>query len=182
VQIAGVTGDVIDIGLVRLHIMEVATDTADPHATGRVVVFSNAVVFQPNAGLFKQIPGTNFRWHEISLTLAADSNYQLVEQRMLEAVNSVYAKFKDSMEGQRRHMEKELTGISVRSLEPESRLRLTQTGLEVVIRYPVELNSAARVDDEMARAMLDAIAKEPRLRLVGSGTPNIQPIAETHLA
>ncbi len=178
VQIAGVTGDVIDIGLVRLHIMEVATDTADPRATGRVVVFSNAVVFQPNAGLFKQIPGTNFRWHEISLTVAADSNYHQVEERMMTAVNSVFQKFKESMETQRRRMERELTGISVRSLEPESRVRLTQTGLEVVIRYPVELTSAAQIDDDMARAMLDAISKEPRLRLVGSGTPNIQPVAE----
>jgi small-conductance mechanosensitive channel len=178
VQIAGVTGDVIDIGLVRLHIMEVAADTADPRATGRVVVFSNAVVFQPNAGLFKQIPGTSFRWHEISLTVAADSNYHGVEERMMAAVNSVFAKFKESMETQRRRMERELTGISVRSLEPESRVRWTQTGLEVVIRYPVELSNAAKIDDEMARAMLDAIGKEPRLKLVGSGTPNIQAVAE----
>lgn len=178
VQIAGVTGDVIDIGLVRLHIMEVATDTADPRATGRVVVFSNAVVFQPNAGLFKQIPGTNFRWHEISLTVAADSNYHAVEERMMAAVNSVYEKLKESMEVQRRRMERELSGISVRSFQPESRVRWTQTGLEVVIRYPVDLSSVAQIDDDMARAMLDAISKEPRLKLVGSGTPNIQPVVE----
>jgi small-conductance mechanosensitive channel len=173
VQVAGVTGDVIDIGLVRLHIMEVGSSDADARATGRVVVFSNSVVFQPNSGLFKQIPGTSFVWHDISLTLAAHSNYQLVEQRMMEAVNSVYAKYKEKMEGQRRRMEQSLTGINVRSLDPESRLRLTQTGLEVVIRYPVDLANAAQIDDEMARALLDAIGKEPRLRLVGSGTPNI---------
>ena len=182
VQVAGVTGDVIDIGLVRLHIMEVASENADARATGRVVVFSNAVVFQPNAGLFKQIPGTSFRWHEISLTLAADSNYHLVEQRMMEAVNSVYAKYQERMEAQRSRMERELTGINVRSLRPESRLRLTQSGLEVVIRYPVELSNAAQIDDDMARAMLDAIAKEPRLKLVGSGTPNIQPVTEGQAA
>lgn len=176
VQIAGVTGDVIDIGLVRLHIMEVASENTDARATGRVVVFSNAVVFQPNAGLFKQIPGTSFRWHEISLTLEADSNYHLVEKRMMDAVNSVFEKYKEIMERQRRQMERELTGLSVRALNPESRLRLTQTGLEVVIRYPVELSNAAQIDDDMARAMLDAIAKEPRLKLVGSGTPNIQPV------
>ncbi|MGZ4790092.1 MAG: mechanosensitive ion channel domain-containing protein [Terriglobales bacterium] len=178
VQIAGVTGDVIDIGLVRLHIMEVGAEGTDARATGRVVVFSNAVVFQPNAGLFKQIPGTNFVWHQISLTLAADSNYHLVEKRIMEAVNSVYAKYKDAMEIQRRRMEQNLTGVSIRPLDPETRLRLTQGGLEVVIRYPVELSNAAQIDDEMARALLDAISKEPRLKLVGTGTPNIQPVTD----
>jgi len=182
VQIAGVTGDVIDIGLVRLHIMEIGTGGTDARATGRVVVFSNSVVFQANTGLFKQIPGTNFVWHDISLTLAADSNYHLVEKRMLEAVNSVYEKYKDTMESQRRRMEQSLSGISVRPLNPESRLRLTQTGLEAVIRYPVELSNSAQIDDDMARALLDAIAKEPRLRLVGSGTPNIQAVTEGQAA
>ena len=64
------------------------------------------------------------------------------------------------------------------SVGRQSRLRLTQGGLEVVIRYPLEMSNAAQIDDDMARAMLDAIAKEPRLRLVGSGTPNIQAVVE----
>jgi small-conductance mechanosensitive channel len=178
VQIAGVTGDVIDIGLVRLHIMEVDTSVSNARATGRVVVFSNAVVFQPNAGLFKQIPGTNFNWHEIRLTLAAESNYHLVEQRLKKAVDTVYSDYKADMENQRRRMEQSLNTITTGPLDPESRLRLTQSGLEVVIRYPVDLTNAASIDDSMARALLDAIGQEPRLRLVGSGTPNIQAVPE----
>jgi len=182
VQVAGVTGDVIDVGLVRLHIMEVGTEGTDARATGRVVVFSNAVVFQPNAGLFKQIPGTSFVWHDISLTLAPESNYQDVEKRLMEAINSVYDKYKDVMETQRRRMEQSLGGLTVRPLHPDSRLRLTQTGLEVVIRYPVELGNAPQIDDDMARALLSAVAKSPRLRLVGSGTPNIQAVVENQPA
>jgi len=182
IQVAGVTGDVIDIGLVRLHIMEVGTEGTDARATGRLVVFSNAVVFQPNAGLFKQIPGTSFVWHQISLTLAPESNYQEVEKRLMDAINSVYDKYKDVMETQRRRMEQSLGGMMVRPLHPESRLRLTQTGLEVVIRYPVELGNAPQIDDDMARALLSAVAKSPRLRLVGSGTPNIQAVVENQPA
>ena len=182
IQVAGVTGDVIDVGLVRLHIMEVGTEGTDARATGRVVVFSNAVVFQPNAGLFKQIPGTSFVWHDISLTLAPESNYQDVEKRLMEAINSVYDKYKDVMETQRRRMEQSLGGLTVRPLHPDSRLRLTQTGLEVVIRYPVELGNAPQIDDDMARALLSAVAKSPRLRLVGSGTPNIQAVVENQPA
>ena len=75
VNIAGVTGDVVDIGLVRLQLMEITRGPA-PLPTGRVVAFSNSVVFQAGSGMFKQIPGTNFLWHEITLTLDPKSNYR----------------------------------------------------------------------------------------------------------
>jgi small-conductance mechanosensitive channel len=176
VQVGTVTGDVVDIGLVRLHIMETISGASDVRPTGRVVAFSNSVVFQPTAGLFKQVPGTDFVWHEITLTLAADSNYRDVEERLMGAVRNVYARYQENMRAQRRRMEQMLSGVSVRELQPESRLRLKQTGLEVVIRFPVVLSDASEIDDEMTRTLLDAIGREPKLKLVGTGMPNIQPV------
>lgn len=170
VQVAGVTGEVVDIGLVRLHLMEFS----DGQPSGRVVVFSNSVVFQPNAGLFKQIPGTDFLWREITLTLAPSIDYRVVEDRLVEAVESIFAEYREKMERQRRILEKTLNPVSTQ-LIPRSRLRLKQTGLEVVIRYPVELQEAAIIDDRITRALLDEIERDPKLQLVGTGTPNIQP-------
>lgn len=177
VQISGVTGDVIDIGLIRLHLMEVGGSETDRQPTGRVVVFSNAVVFQPTASFYKQIPGTSFLWHEVSLTLAPDSDYALAEKRILGAVEKVYADYHDRIEQQYREMERTLN-IVTQVPKPRSRLRLTQTGLEVVIRFPVELESATEIDDRITREVLRALEQSPRLRLVGSGTPNIQPVSE----
>src|SRR5205807_8484610 len=111
VQISGVTGNVVDIGLIRLHLMELAGPGTDRQPTGRVVVFSNSIVFQPTASFFKQIPGTNFGWHEVTLILSPDSDYHLAEQRMLSAVKSVYAKYRNRIEEQHRHMEKTFTQI-----------------------------------------------------------------------
>ena len=84
VQIGGVTGEVIDIGLVRLHLMELSGNEYSP--TGRVVAFSNTIVFQPTSGLFKQIPGTNFLWHEITLRLSPENEYDSVKKRLLRVV------------------------------------------------------------------------------------------------
>jgi small-conductance mechanosensitive channel len=178
VQISSVTGNVIDIGLIRLHLMELGGPGTDPQPTGRVVVFSNSIVFQPTASFFKQIPGTNFGWHEVKLILAPDSDYSLAEKQMLTAVQSVYAKYHDKIVLQHEHIE-HAYGLGVDAPEPKSRLHLTQAGLEVVIRYPLELEHSVEVDDEITRALLDAIAKSPTLKLVGSGTPNIQPVTET---
>ena len=173
VQIAGVTGEVVEIGLVRIHLMELGTGGIEI-PTGRVVAFSNSIVFQPTAGLFKQIPGTNFGWHEITLMLSPDSDYTVVEQRLMEVVEAVFADYRENMEQQRRYMERIMATTSVNDLRPRSRLRLTQAGLEAVIRFPVDLSNSAEIDDKVTRELLKAIDREPRLKLVGSGTPSIR--------
>jgi len=174
VQVAGVTGDVVDIGLVRLHLMEV-TGGPSPRPTGRVVVFSNAVVFQANAGLFKQIPGTSFLWHEITLTLGPETDYRAAEKRLLEAVNQVFDDYREKMELQRRSMERAINTAGIREFAPESHLHITAAGLEVVIRYPVELSTAAEIDDRVTRALIENIGREPRLRLLGSTIKTEEP-------
>jgi len=172
VQIAGVYGEVVDIGLVRLHLLELASGGADA-PTGRVVAFSNSIVFQPN-GLFKPIPGTSFLWHEITVTVAPDGDYNFVERRLLEAVEAVFADYRDEMEEQRRNMERMLSAAPIGELRPHSRLRITQSGLlEVVISYPVNLLRAAEIDDRLTRELVREIEREPKLKLVGSATPSI---------
>lgn len=177
VQISGVTGDVIDIGLVRIHLMEIGGSGNYMQPTGRVVVFSNSIVFQPTASFYKQIPGTNFAWHEVTLTLAPESDIHLAESRLLGAVEKVYAGYKDRIESEHRAMQQSLS-IHLGVPKPVSRLRLNQTGLEVVIRYPLELENAADVDDKITRALVDTLNESPRLKLVGTGTPNIQAVPE----
>ncbi|MGC2694660.1 MAG: mechanosensitive ion channel family protein [Candidatus Angelobacter sp.] len=172
VNIAGVTGDVVDIGLVRLQLMEITGGPA-PRPTGRVVAFSNAVVFQAGSGMFKQIPGTSFLWHEITLTLDPTSDYRQVEHRMMEAVKKVYGEYGEKMELQRRSVERSLNS-NLNEFAPESRLHLTPTSLEVVIRYPVEMGNAGEIDDRMTREILDAIERDPKLRLQIARQPTIK--------
>jgi len=178
VQIGEVTGDVVDIGLVRLHLVELDTSSGEAHPTGRIVVFSNSVVFQPSSNFFKQLPGSNFAWRRISLTLAADVDYTLAEQKISAAVASVYNTYKPELDQQHRVLESSLA-IHIAGTEPQTRLRLVETGLEIVVLYPVVLSDATQIDDRMTHALLDAIEGEPRLRLVGGGLTNIKPVDAT---
>jgi small-conductance mechanosensitive channel len=174
VQIAGVTGEVIDIGLVRLHLMELGI-SGPKTPSGRVVAFSNSIVFQPTAGLFKQIPGTNFVWHEISLTISPDSDYRAVEERLLAVVETVFEGYRETMERQRRHLEDTFhTTRGEDALRPKSQLRLTPAGLEAAIRFPVDLQNATEVDDRIMRELLKAIDQDPKLKLVASGAPGLR--------
>ena len=173
VQIGGVTGDVIDIGLVKLSLMELGGTGTHREPTGRVVVFSNAVVFQPSGNFFKQAPGTSFVWNEVRLTLAPDVDYRLAEKRILEAVDEVFARYRDRVMRDYRHLERDLN-IMLETPKPQSRLHLSQTGLEIIIRYPAETYSAPQITDEISRRLLDAINREPSLRLAPQGIANIQ--------
>ena len=171
VQVSGVSGDVIDIGLVRLHLMELG---AGGQPTGRVVVFSNAFLFSPTSNFFKQLPGSNFSWHQVKLTLAPGTDYKLAEQRLMKAVESVYGGYRDSIDRQHRDMSETLA-VNVEDPRPQSQLHLTADGLEIIIRFPAPLATASAIDDQMTRVVVEAIAVEPRLTLAGAGAPTIQP-------
>jgi small-conductance mechanosensitive channel len=178
VQVAGVMGDVVDIGLVKLSLMELGGLASDRQPTGRVVVFSNAVVFQPSGNFFKQIPGTHFVWNELTLTLSPDCDYRLAEKRLLEAVEEVFARYRESIQRQYIAAEQSLN-IAIDALKPQARLQLTRDGLMITLRYPAETRSAIQTADEVARRLLDAIAREPGLKLVAVGATNIQPAPPT---
>ncbi len=172
VTISGVTGEVIEIGFVRLYLMELAGTGPDLHASGRVVVFSNSVIFQPTA-LFKQMPGIDYLWHTVTLTLTPDTDFQFAENTLNAAVESVYKKYGERIERQYASVEKSVD-LYMAAPKPEGRLRFTDAGLQYTVRYPAEIQQAVEMDNEILRALHDAIAKEPKLNFVPSGTPQLQ--------
>jgi small-conductance mechanosensitive channel len=171
VTVAGVTGDVIDTGLFRLYLMELG-GTRQLQPTGRIVVLANSVLFAPT-GFFKQMPGAEYEWHEVALTLAPDSDHKLAEQRLMGTVEAIYGEYRDTILHQHAAV-KRSSHLPMPSPKPEGRLRFVDAGLELVVRYPVEVRRAAEIDDRVTRQLLEAIEREPKLRIVASATPRIQ--------
>jgi len=172
VTISGVTGEVIEIGFVRIYLMELAGTGSDLHSTGRVVVFSNSVIFQAVA-LYKQMPGIDYVWHTVLLTLNPDNDFQLAEKTLNAAVESAYKKYGERIERQYASVEKSVD-VQMVAPKPESRLQLTDAGLQYTVRYPAEIQQAVEIDHEFLRALRDVIDKEPKLNFAPSGTPKLQ--------
>ncbi len=174
ISIAGVTGDVIDIGLVRFYLMELAGTGIELYPTGRVVMFSNSVLFQAGTPLFKQIPGTEYAWHEVAVSLTPESNYKLVQVKLSAIVETIFEKYRSVIEGQLGGTERRLE-VSLSAPKPESRLQFTDaSGLEFVVRYPVDIRRAAEIDDNVTRSILDSLASTPDLKSSVSGPPKIR--------
>jgi small-conductance mechanosensitive channel len=173
ISIAGVTGDVVDIGLVRLYIMELAGTSIDLYPTGRIVVFSNSVLFQAGTPLFKQIPGTEYGWHEIAVTLATGGSYKLVQDKIFNAVNGVYEQYRERIERQLGGIEHR-TEIQLKSPTPDAKLQLSDSGAEFVVRYPVDIRTASDIDDRVTRGVVDLLNGDTQLKNAIVGLPKIR--------
>ncbi len=172
VTVSGVTGDVINIGLVRFHLMELAGTGIDLYPTGRTVVFSNSVLFQASP-FFKQIPGTAYTWHEAAVTLAPGADFALAERKLLEAVNSVYAEYKESITRQHEAIESRID-LQISAPAPQAQLHFVENGLEFVVRYPVEIQQASAIDDRITRKLMEVISGDPDLKTAVSGAPRLR--------
>jgi small-conductance mechanosensitive channel len=165
ITLAGVTGRVVDIGLVRIYLMELLGP--DLHATGRMIVLSNAVLFQPTA-LFKQIPGADYVWHTATLTIDATADVMEADKRLRAASDAVYEKYRAAIERQHAVVQR-FIDFDASSPRPEVRVRLTENGLECSVRYPVELENAAVIDQQMLKALRDAFEHDSQFKLLFSG-------------
>jgi small-conductance mechanosensitive channel len=173
VSVSGVTGDVIDISLVRLYLMELAGTGIDLFPTGRVVVFSNSVLFQATTPLFKQIPGTEYAWHEVVFNLVPGGNHKLAQDKLFQAVNAVHDQYREGFERQQGFIERRIE-VQLKAPSPETRLQFGDTGLELLVRYPVEIRNESVTDEQVTRKVLDVIQNNPEVQAAVVGSPKIR--------
>jgi hypothetical protein len=164
---------VVDVGLVRFYLMELAGTGVDLFPTGRIAAFSNSVLFQATTPLFKQIPGTEYAWHEIAVTLASGGDHKLVQDKLMAAVSGVHSKYGEALQPQYGSADDRME-IFLKAPEPEAKLQFVDAGLELIVRYPVDLRRASEMDDQVARALIDAIRSEPAMNAGITGTPRIR--------
>jgi small-conductance mechanosensitive channel len=158
VQIGTVSGEVIDLGLVRMHLMELNSQGA-LGATGRVVAFANSIVFQASGGLFKQISGVNFAWRETTLALPQGADYTALKEKLFNAVNGVVKQYHDEIVRQTKEIQRTTSSsvAAATTAHPQVQLRFSASAVEALVRYPVEIQHAAEIDEKVSEAMIEAI-------------------------
>jgi len=157
VQIGAVVGEVIDLGLVRMHLMELNTQ-GPLGPTGRVVAFANLVVFQASSGLFKQIPGVTLSTHETTVTLPVVDDYAALKDRLLGALAAVTNSHQEEFARQTQQIERSTASSALAAAAPEVHLHLADGRMQALIRYPVHLDKAADIDEAVSEAVLKVLA------------------------
>jgi len=57
---------------------------------------------------------------------------------------------------------------------PAARLQFADAGLELLVRYPVEIRKAPDIDEQMTRKVLELIETDAALKAAVSGIPKIR--------
>ena len=157
VQIGEVSGEIIELGMVRMYLMELA-GRGSLGPTGRVAAFPNSVVFQVTTGLFKQIPGVSFAWHDITLTLPPGLDYESAKERLLAAATEALTDYREEIQRQTRELQRTTLSSAGGDALPTVQLAYSSKGVDAHVRYPVQLSHAAEIDERVSRALLQVIS------------------------
>jgi small-conductance mechanosensitive channel len=177
ITVAGVTGEVVEVGLVRFYLIELTGSGTELHSTGRVAVFANSVLFQAGTPLYKQLPGTGFAWHELTLKIRPESDYRPALDIIRQVVESVYSGYKEALARQHHEVE---TWIDTAIEQPhvEARLQLTD-GAQFAVLYPVQIKDAAETDQKIVEQILDVLARNTTVSSVVDGIPTVRAIVKS---
>jgi hypothetical protein len=157
VQIGEVTGEVIELGLVRMYLMELGgRGMFGP--TGRVVAFANSIVFQVASGLFKQIHGVNFVWREIVLNLPPGIDFAAAKEKLVTAMGAAFKDYRDEIMRQTREIQRATSTSSGGDAQPRVQLSFSAAGVEAHILYPVYPQNAAEIDERVSQHVLEVVS------------------------
>jgi small-conductance mechanosensitive channel len=174
ITVANVTGEVVEVGLARFYMLELAGTGNELHPTGRVAVFANSVLFQTGTPLYKQIPGTNYVWHEMTVKLKPGTKYDTAAQRIRGAVEEVYGEYKPQID--REHAITEAwMDTAVPAPKVESRMQFND-GLQLVVHYPVRVGHAAEADQKIVEKVANAIAADADVSQAIDGAPVVKTV------
>ncbi len=173
ITVANVTGTVIEVGIARFYLMELVGSGTELHSTGRVAVFANSVLFQTGTPLYKQLPGTEYAWHELVAKLKPEADTEAVSKELCGIIEGVYQTYKGEIESQQHQIENWM-GAPVDRPSVDSHLRMTDDSLQVAILFPVQIEGAAKADAAIASAVLKAMQTEGPLKHGLAAVPTIK--------
>ena len=166
VQVGGIKGDVIDIGMLRTTMMEIGQWVGADLYNGRIVKIANSFVFKEP--VFNYSGDFPFLWDEISVPVRYGSDYRLgkdVFQRILLEITGDYSKqakasWADLIQQYR---------VDPTELDPRVYLVANDNWMEFTLRYVVDYKKRRVTKDLLFTRLLDEIDRtEGRVALAST--------------
>ncbi len=155
IEVGKTTGDVVEIGLFYITLAEVGTDTSSDEATGRIVKVPNSLVLATEVFNFSR--GLELIWHEISVQIRADKNWQRAREIAQEVIAETTVQLTDS---QRRKLLKSSEEIMFTSQRSKVYLRMQGDKVLLNLRYLCKIHKRRATEHQIWEAMLTRFAEE----------------------
>ena len=156
VEINGVTGEVVEIGLFHTVLLETGNWTDSGHPTGRRVTFTNSYAIEGH--YFNFSTSGQWLWDELQLVLpTGDDPYPMIEaiqKRVLEAT-------REHAEQAAMELKSAAGGRDVASFsaEPSVNLRPVIGGIELSVRYITQANQRSQLRNKLNQAAVELLGK-----------------------
>ena len=154
VEINGVSGEVVDIGLFRTTLLETGNWTAKGHPTGRRVTFNN--MYAINGQYFNFSTTGQWMWDELTVAMATPENAAGVMEEVRKTAEVATAADVKAAEAEWKSTT-QVRGLSEFSAEPDVSLRPTGTGVELVVRYVTRAADRIQRRSALYQALLDCL-------------------------
>jgi len=166
VELGGIKGDVIDIGVLRTTLMEIGQWVHGDQYNGRIVRVANSFVFKEP--VFNYSADFPFLWDEIRLPVRYGSDWKLAREmlnRIADEVCGAYAR--ESQESWKAAVRK--YALEDARVEPMVLLVATDNWLEFNLRYIVHYRTRRSVKDQLFTRILEEVDRsENRIRLASA--------------
>jgi small-conductance mechanosensitive channel len=161
VEIEGVSGEVIEIGLLKTVLLELGNWTEIGHPTGRRVAFSNS--FAMEGHYFNFSTSGQWLWDELRITLPSEGDPYATAQQIREIVEQ---QTQSDTAAAAKDWERVTQNYKARafSASPTVSLRPGASGLELVVRYITRAPQRNAVKSGLFQAIVDLLRKPSAAR------------------
>jgi small-conductance mechanosensitive channel len=169
VELGGIRGDVIQIGVLRTTLMEIGKWVKADQYNGRTVRIANSLVFSdPVYNYSDQI---SFIWDEITIPVRYGSDHRLAREILLQVAEEIIGSRLKALEDEWEVMRQKYP-LEQASVEPSVFLIADDNWMHVTLRYPVDAKQRRQIHDRLFVRVLDAIAEtEGRVALASTRVP-----------
>jgi small-conductance mechanosensitive channel len=154
VQLGGIRGDVIDIGVLRTTLMEAGDWVNGDLYNGRIVRIANSYVLKEP--VFNYSADFPFLWDEITFPIRYGCDWQAAREMLMSVAQELMGDYADqSRESWQRVVRK--FSIENARVEPLVTLRADENWIEFTVRYIVDYKKRRLAKDELFRRILEEI-------------------------
>jgi small-conductance mechanosensitive channel len=155
VQLGGIKGDVIDIGVLRTTLMEIGEWVKGDQYNGRIVRVANSFVFkEPVYNYSADFP---FVWDEITVPIKYGSDHTLARKIIQDAAQKVVSEYVAFAHQTWQNILRKYA-IEDASVEPIVTLVANDNWMEFTLRYVVDFKKRRSTKDLLFTCILDGVA------------------------
>ncbi len=180
VQLGGIRGDVIDVGVLRTTLMQIGDWVKADQYNGRIVRVANSFVFKEP--VFNYSSDFPFLWDEIMVPIKYGSDYRLTRELIGRVADEVVGDYVAKAQQAWQPMKKKFL-IEPASVQPMVTLIANENWIEFTLRYVTDYKLRRSTKDRLFTRILEEIDRNSEHVGIAAATLNIEKHApiEVHL-